>query len=379
MSAPLREATSLFQAAFASDPAVLASAPGRVNLLGEHTDYNGGPVLPMALQRRTVVAAAPGPEWQAVSDLSEMAASFDPAATRTGQWTDYLAAVAAELIASGVAVSPMRIAVASNLPVGAGLSSSAALCVAAARAMVQVSDRRFKPSALAETAFRAEHDRVGVRCGRMDQTIAAEAMAEHAMLFDTGSGRVEQLPMPWTVWLIETGVSRRLTEGAYNQRRAECDEALLLLQERWPGLRKIAALPAARLDSAMELLPPPLDRRVRHVVTETARTFAAAQALSQSDRAALGRLMIAGHMSLKNDYQSSCLEADSIVTAAQEAGADGARLTGAGWGGTVLMLADEVRAGEIIRAVRLDFRRRFSRSPVVWRARAGVGVRGHSL
>ena len=170
-TSPLRLASSLFQGSFASRPAAGASAPGRVNLLGEHTDYNGGPVLPFALAQRTAVLAGPGEGWQAVSAADGTVASFDPAAAPEGRWTDYLAGVIRVLHAMRAAPPGGRIAVASTVPIGAGLSSSAAISVAAARALSQMAGRRLSREARVEVAFHAEHDVVGVQCGRMDQMI----------------------------------------------------------------------------------------------------------------------------------------------------------------------------------------------------------------
>jgi galactokinase len=230
-----------------------------------------------------------------------------------------------------------------------------------------------------DVASRAEHEQVGVRGGRMDQTIAVFGRRGTALLFETGTGAVRRVPMPGRIWIIETGVSHQLTGGELNERRRECEEALGLLQARWPELRFLADLPRASLGQAESMLSEPLRRRVRHVVTETARVYEAVEALAQRDLTRLGALLVAGHQSLRIDYQSSCPEADLIVESAVTHGAYGARLTGAGWGGAVLMLAPEARERDVIRGIATDFSSAFGRRPVAWSTIAAGGVRREAV
>ncbi|MGH7526492.1 MAG: galactokinase, partial [Gemmatimonadales bacterium] len=233
-------ASSLFTASFATRPRVIASAPGRVNLIGEHTDYNGGPVLPVALHRRTAVAAEPAAEWAFVSGVEPEVRRVNVDDPPAGAWTDYLVGVVRELRRIGVALPGARLAVGSTLPIGAGLSSSAALTVAAAKALSLLAGRRLTPSQLAEVAFRAESEQVGVRCGRMDQTIAAHAERGMALLFETATGGLRRVPAPNRLWLVETGVSHRLAGGELNARRRECEEALAYCRDWRPGLAHLA-------------------------------------------------------------------------------------------------------------------------------------------
>jgi len=371
----LRLASSLFAASFASRPTAGASAPGRVNLLGEHTDYNGGPVLPFAVPRRTVVLAGPGEGWAAVSAVDGAALSFDPAAAPEGRWTDYLGGVVRVLQDIGAAPVGARFAVASTLPVGAGLSSSAALSVAAARALSQLAGRRLSREALAEVAYHAEHDVVGVQCGRMDQMIVAHARARHAALIETGDGSIAQIPFDLPVLLVETGVSHRLAESEYNRRRAECGAALEACRVAGVEAAELAAVPDAELGRLSRDMEPVLFRRLRHVVRETARTRAAAGALRSGDSERMGELLCEGHASIRDDFESSCGEADRIVESAVRHGAWGARLTGAGWGGTVLVVAPAERMPSLAKSVSTDFRRELGRTPTVWKAQASGGVR----
>lgn len=370
-----RLANSLFTSSFATRPNINASAPGRVNLIGEHTDYNGGPVLPVAIERRTAVAARLAEQWSLASDMEVTISEVDIDAPLQRTWTDYIVGVVRELRALRAAPPAAEIAVATTLPLGAGLSSSAALTVAAAKALSLLAGRRLTPAQLAEVAFRAEYHQVGVRCGRMDQTIAAHGERGSAILFETATGSLQRVPFRGRLWIVETGLSHRLTGGSLNERRRECEEALAFCRDWRPGLPNLAQLSVADLPEVERRLPPPLVPRVRHVVTETARTRAAAEALAGGDLQELGRLLVQGHESLRVDYQSTIPEADLIVEAAVKHGAYGARLTGAGWGGAVVVLAPSARDRRIVAEIGGDFAARFGRTPEIWSTRASAGVR----
>lgn len=375
----VRLASSLFESSFSSRAAVAASAPGRVNLLGEHTDYNGGPVLPVGLERRTAVAAALEDGWFFVSALDGTVRGVEIDRPFRRDWTDYLVGVVRELRAIGAAPVGARVAVATTLPMGAGLSSSAALTVGAAKALSLLAGRRLTPAQLVEVGYRAEHDQVGVRCGRMDQTIAAHAAAGTALLFETAGGGIQRVPLAGRLWVVETGVSHRLTGGELNERRRECEEALALCRQLWPGLAHLADLSTDDLPTVNARLAPDLAARARHVVTETFRTRMAADALARGDLGQLGWLLVEGHESLRVDYRSTIPEADAIVKLAMEHGAYGARLTGAGWGGAVVVLAPEDRSARILAEIARDFRDSFGREPAVWSTRAASGVRRETL
>ena len=376
---PARLATSLFTASFATRPSVTASAPGRVNLIGEHTDYNGGPVLPVALERRTAVAARTAARWAITSATDDEIHVVDIDAPVRHAWTDYLVGVVRELRVLRAAPPGAEIAVATNLPIGAGLSSSAALTVAAAKSLSLLAGRRLSAEALAEVAFRAEYHQVGVRCGRMDQTIAAHGQRGSALLFETATGTLHPVPLPGRLWIIETGVSHRLTGGALNERRRQCEEALAFCREWRAGLSYLAQLSPDDLPEVGRRLPPPLVPRVRHVVTETARTRLAADALAAGDLTALGRFLVEGHESLRVDYESTIPEADFIVASALEHGAYGARLTGAGWGGAVVVLAPPDREARTVAEIGREFQQRYGRMPVTWNTRASRGVRRETV
>jgi galactokinase len=375
----VRLGSSLFESSFSSRPAVAASAPGRVNLIGEHTDYNGGPVLPLAVERRTAVLAAREDGWFFVSALDGVVRGAEIEAPLRRDWTDYVVGVVRELRAVGAAPAGARIAVASTVPAGAGLSSSAALTVAAAKALSLLAGRRLTPAQLVDVAYRAEHDQVGVACGRMDQTIATHAARGTALLFETGTGAIQRVPFPGRLWVVETGVSHRLTGGELNQRRRECEAALAHCRRLWPGLPQLADLSTDDLRTVEAHLPADLAARVRHVVTETFRTRMAADSLGRGDLGQLGWLLLQGHESLRVDYRSTIPEADVIVELAMEHGAYGARLTGAGWGGALVVLAPEDRSARVMAEIARGFRERFGRAPEMWSTRAASGVRRETL
>src|SRR5213594_2558232 len=260
---PMRaNASALFRATFGVGPQAAASAPGRVNLIGEHTDYNGGPVLPVACAARTFVAVGPAEAGvlEMVSTHDGHVALTDYREGRPAGWGAYLAGVMHELVALGAAPleGGARIAVTSDVPVAAGLASSAALTVAAAQALSLLAGTGLQARQLAGVAFRAEHDHVGVRCGIMDQMSAALARPGRALLLECASLAARHIPIGGCLLLVDTGVRRELAAGALNQRRAECEAAVARLKNELPELRWLASWPAAWLPRLKRALPEPL-------------------------------------------------------------------------------------------------------------------------
>ena len=372
---PVRQAISLFRDRFGSAPVLCASAPGRVNLIGEHTDYNGGPVLPFAIDRRTAVAGSEDEGWTVVSQVDGTVRAIDPSRPEPGSWTAYIGGVVRVLQARGLAPAGARLAVASSVPIGAGLSSSAALTVATARALVGLTGRRLPPAALADLAYRAEHDEVGVRCGRMDQIVSAQARPGHAMLIETASGAITHVPLHHAVWLFDTGIRHRLTDGQYNRRRQECEVALQRVREQGHRVDHLGEIAPNDLAPLVRAVPAPWGLRLRHVVSETARTREAAKALAGHDLGELGRLLVEGHESLRRDFESSCPEADHLVESAMRHGALGARLTGAGSGGAVVVLLPPDQAARLVTEIQERFRQAFGGVPIAWATKASGGVR----
>ena len=312
-----------------------ADAPGRVNLIGEHTDYNGGYVLPIATEQRTQVELARGRD-DAVRVFSEERGTAHyrlGEERRTGEWIDYVAGVTHALRGLGYPVSGFDVRVSSEVPLGAGLSSSAALEVAIGRALREMFALDLDDLTLAEIGRRAENDFVGVRSGPMDQLAAAFATLTQALLIDCRTLEFERLAMPdgVKVTTVDSGERHSLADADYNLRRQECERAAALLGVRWlcelePGDRRIATLPG------------PLDRRARHVVEENARVRELAAALRAGDVASMGAAMNASHDSQRDLFEVSTPGIDRIVERERARGALGARLTGGGFGGSIVVL-----------------------------------------
>ena len=374
------KAAALFRATFGVAPRAAASAPGRVNLIGEHTDYNGGPVLPVALGVRTTVVAGAADSGllEIVSTRDGRFERIDYRENRAGGWGwgGYVAGVMRELVTVGAApAGGARIAVASDVPIGAGLSSSAALTVATAKALATLARVPLSARQIAGIAFRAEHDHVGVRCGIMDQTIAALATPGHALLIECASAETRQIPFRGRLLLVDTGVRHDLATGALNRRRTECEAAVARLKLELPELMWLAAWPAAWLARLKRALPEPLRSRAVHVVGETARTRFGAQLLARGRLKQFGQLLYESHESCRRLYECSAPELDLVVAAAKRAGALGARLSGAGWGGTALVLVDRKREARITAAIRRAFHRAYGREPPITVVRASAGMR----
>ena len=380
-----RPAIDLFQRTFGTIPRAAASAPGRVNLIGEHTDYNGGPVLPIAIAERTTAAVGPG-AGDAEGVLEAVSTRY-PAVVRVRWqeelpqgWAAFVAGVLRELWTLE-ALPPggsLRIAIASDVPVGAGLSSSAALAVSAAKAIATLVGAKLTPRQIAGVAFRAEHDHVGVRCGVMDQTIASLAKRDHALLFECASLEMEQIPFAAPLLLVDTGVKHDLAMGALNERHAECEEAVKRLKLELPELVWLASWPVEWLPRLKRALPEPLRSRAVHVVSETARTRFAAELLAARKLPQFGKLLYESHESCRRLYACSSPELDTVVAAAKRAGALGARLTGAGWGGAAIVLVRERGKGsreQVAQAVRGAFRRAYGREPDIRPVKASAGAR----
>ena len=336
---------SAFAEQFGGLPDFVARAPGRVNLIGEHTDYNDGFVLPMAIGRHAIAAMRARDDGEMrvyAADLGRSSAfTLDSslAACPVEGWSNYVRGVAAALTGQGLLLRGAEIVVAGDVPQGAGLSSSAALEVAAGLAFAALAGASdHDRTALALAGQRAEHDFAGCRCGIMDQLVSARAISGSALLIDCRSlsARPVLLPVDAAVMIVHSGVSRGLVDGEYNLRREQCEAAA-----RHYGVRALRDLGVEELESGKRGLDPVALRRARHVVGENARTLAAADALASGDLATLGGLLRASHSSLRDDFAVSTPKVDSLVETLQEAvgNAGGARMTGGGFGGAVVAVA----------------------------------------
>jgi galactokinase len=363
----------------------LFRAPGRVNLIGEHTDYNEGFVFPMAIDREAVVAASARPDRRVrvlALDLGQSAA-FDldrPGPTRRGHWLDYVEGVARALERRGVALCGADLAVSSDVPPGAGLSSSAALEVSAGLALASVAGRDVDRVTLALAGQEAEHTYVGALVGIMDQFVAAMGRAGHALLIDCRTLGTELVPVDTArvvVAICDTRVKHDLAASAYNERRAECERGVELLASALPGVRALRDVSVEAFRRHEELLPDAVRARCRHVVTENARTLAAADALRAGELEAFGRLMYESHESLRRDYEVSCPELDALVAAASALGGGavyGARMTGGGFGGCTVNLVRRDALEEFRASVARDYKRATGRDTVIYVSEAGDGA-----
>ncbi|HXX49390.1 MAG TPA: galactokinase [Myxococcota bacterium] len=359
--------------------AAAARAPGRVNLIGEHTDYNGGRVLPAAIELGTRVAVRLRADDRVVGRSRERGeASAELREPARGDWLDYPRGVARELERIG-AFPPrgFELEVESDLPEGAGLSSSAALEAASALALLAAAGaaagQRISRAELAQLCQRAEAGFVGVPCGIMDQFTVLCSQPGRALWLDcaTLATRAVALPADWAILVFDSGVERSLRAGAYAERRRECERALAAARRalaRAPG--SLSEIAEEELPALAQELDPVALRRTRHVVSENRRVEALAQALSRADAGAAGRAMFASHDSLRDDFEVSCAQCDWLVADARELGCVGARMTGAGFGGCVVALCEETRAAAFAAALAERFRERFGRMPRHFRTRA---------
>jgi galactokinase len=360
MPSPAVRAAALFRRTFGREPAALASAPGRVNLIGEHVDYHGGHVLPVATAERTAVAvgppSAPG-RLRAVSENGDQFSPVDDAwpPLRSGRWWDYVAG-AARFASEGFG-SGFAIAVASDLAVGAGVSSSAAIGVATAAAVKAAAGAPASPDDLAAIAYRSEREHVGVPCGRMDQLASAATPPRQALLIDCATLQRSPVDVPVDLVLADSGQRHALRQGdgGYAQRVREGGEAVRLIGLRWPALTRLLDIPPARLTEVSGVLTPVLARRVRHVVNENQRTRLAARALQSGDPEGFGVLVNASHASLRDLYECSTPRLDAIAATAQQLQhVLGARMVGGGWGGAVLVVCESGAGGVVAARLRGD-------------------------
>ncbi|MEL7482326.1 MAG: galactokinase [Pseudomonadota bacterium] len=325
-----------FRSAFGCDASATASAPGRVNLIGEHIDYNGGTVLPMAIARSVKVALSPG-----VTDrVRIISTSFPNMADRPAgdppkdHWSDYAIGALAEAEARGWLSGPVDLAIESTVPDGAGVSSSAALVTAILRGVIKLNDVRIAPVELARAARRVETDYIGVPCGLMDQMAVALSRPGEALALDTRTDAYRIVPVPadWAFVTLHSGVHRTLSDGRYKARFEECAAASRAL-----GVDYLCGLNVAEV-AQIESLASPLNRRARHVVTEHTRVIEAIDAVEADDMARFGELMTESHRSYSADFDASTPEIDALVADAVSLGASGSRLTGGGFGGCVVSL-----------------------------------------
>ena len=357
-------------------------APGRVNLIGEHTDYNGGFVMPAAIDLYTQVTIAPRDDRKLLihseSFSDDVEFDFDdPHPIANGHWSDYVRGVAVTLQRAGFSLKGAELEIRSTVPIGAGLSSSAALEVAAGYALLDNSGVRIDRTELARLCQQAENEFVGMRCGIMDQFIACLGRATHALMLDCRSLDYRLLPLPPGVRLVicNTMIRHELAASEYNSRRAECEAGVQHFAKFRPEVRALRDVTMNDLESYGRDLPEVIYKRCRHVATEDARVVEAAAALEQSDLQAFGDLMAASHRSLRDDYEVSCAELDTMVDlATQVEGVYGARMTGGGFGGCTINLVKADRVADFKRSVALGYEQATGIAPEIFVCDAASGV-----
>jgi galactokinase len=374
------DAAAAFGKEYGTEPTGLWAAPGRVNLIGEHTDYNEGFVLPFALPMRTVAAAAPGGEgWSVCSSLADEPVSFGVVEADTPGavegWGGYVAGVVWALRDAGYTVPPARIAIASDVPLGSGLSSSHALECAVLTALSGLGGLEIAIEERPKLVQRSENVYVGAPTGIMDQSASLRCTAGHALFLDCRSYAVEQIPFDLAaaglaVLVINSNAPHHHSDGEYGARRKSCEEAARIL-----GVAALRDVPADGLEAALARLDDPvMQRRVRHVVTEDQRVLDTVELLKSGRIREIGPLLTASHASMRDDFEITVDQVDVAVQAALDAGAYGARMTGGGFGGCVVALIDADRATETADAVTAAYAERAFTPPTTWVTVASAGA-----
>jgi galactokinase len=360
----------------------LFRAPGRVNLIGEHTDYNDGFVMPVAIDFFTQIILFPldtrALEFYSDNFKEKVVLDFDNLPkSRSRHWSDYVVGVALRLIGEGHELRGARLMISSNVPIGSGLSSSAALEVATAYALATSSDLKIERVELAKLCRRAENEFVGARVGIMDQFVSFFGESDKALLLDCRSLEFEHLPVPPSAQLVicNTMVKHDLASGAYNERRQQCEEGVKLLRTVLPNVTALRDVTSQQLEEHRKELPEVIYRRCRHVVTENERVLDAASALKQGDVAKFGQLMNQSHQSLRDDYEVSCAELDLMVGLARKVeGVFGARMTGGGFGGCTVNLVRRDKIDEFQNTVAAGYQEATGLTPEVYVCKAVKGA-----
>ena len=374
----LDRVTAVFTEQFGHAPDLVVRAPGRVNLIGEHTDYNDGFVLPCAIGPANMVAISKRDDDR----VDVVAADFDnardsfalippPERNLSQPWADYVRGTLLVLQNDGHALNGAKIAIAGNLPKGAGLSSSAALAVAVGKANLALNGIDIDNRRLAQIAQKAECDFVGTQCGIMDQLISAQGKADHALLIDCRSLEVTDILIPddVAIMIVHSGVTRGLVDGHYNERRRQCEAAAAAMG--------VSALRDADLDNlAAANLDAVTTARARHVITENQRTLDAADALAKNDLVTLGMLMAQSHASMRDDFEITIPAIDDLVALLQNAIGDqgGTRMTGGGFGGAAVAIMPRARVADVQASIKAAYKTPNGDAPLIMIERPGPGV-----
>lgn len=377
------ETANRFEVQYGRRPEFVVAAPGRVNLIGEHTDYNDGFVMPMAIERYTMLAAArpKGPQsdirWHCTRMNEEAVIPLrQPIEQGTPKWSNYVRGVLSGFMERGINPGPLDVLMLSNVPLGGGLSSSAALEVASATLFEAVTGRTLDPVEKALACQKAEHDYAGVPCGIMDQFISVMGRKDHLLLLDCRSKTTQLVPLSdpgVSVLIINSEVHHELAGGEYAKRRAQCETAARVI-----GVRSLRDASMTDLKHCQKRMEEVTWRRAHHVIGENERTLAAATALHAGQWDAAGQLMYASHASLRDDYEVSCKELDILVDIAQGLGAShgviGSRMTGGGFGGCTVTLAKTDAVQRVAEHIGCEYERKTRIKPSMFVSRPGEGA-----
>jgi galactokinase len=376
----LHQLVTDFVRRFNEDPQVFC-APGRVNLIGEHTDYNDGLVMPAAIEFSALVAASRRKDRKIVVASQQFQEEFefqlDQPSFRKKRWTNYVQGVAVTLAAAGFQIPGSNLLIGSDVPMGAGLSSSAALEVATGFALLQLAGIKPNLVELAKLCQQAENEFVGTRCGIMDQFVSCLAEQGHCLMIDCRSLKYLKLPVPDECALVicNSMVRHELAGGEYNVRRQQCEEGLAILRRFVPQARSLRDITPEQVTQYAGELPEVLYRRCRHVVTEIQRVTDAAAALNQGNMERFGELMRQSHISLRDDYEVSCPELDLLVNIAwQQPGVYGARMTGGGFGGCTINLVKREAVQQVTGYLAAEYQAKTGVQPEIYISGAAAGV-----
>ena len=379
-----RDVAEQFKRMYQRDARWIAAAPGRVNVIGEHTDYNDGFVFPMAIERYTLIAAAPAEGKEKAiqlrstvgGDTAQIDLSRPLKPAKKGTWFNYPLGVMAGFQGRGLKLAPFDALIHSTVPLGGGLSSSAALEVATATLLESITGQKLDPVDKALLSQKAEHEYAGMPCGIMDQFISVMGKKDHLLLLDCRSRKTELVPMtdPSVALLItNTNVKHELTGGEYARRRAECEQAARAL-----GVPSLRDADAEALERARSKMSDTVYKRARHVIGEIERTVHAAEGVRASNWLTVGQLMYASHASLRDDYEVSCAELDAVVDIAQSIGANGGvygcRMTGGGFGGCTVALVKSDKVQAISDRISTEYEKRTRIKPTLFVSRPAAGA-----
>ncbi len=378
MSDLLQRAMAAFSTRLGGMPTLIARAPGRVNLIGEHTDYNDGFVLPMAIDRDVAIVLRPRHDPYVVVyslDFDEMI-QFSPAEMEDrregGLWVEYMEGVAWALQEAGFRLRGWEGVVGGDVPIGAGLSSSAAMELATARAFAEVSGLPWDPAQMAVLGRRAENEWVGVNTGIMDQMISAAGVEGRALLIDCRSLETDSVPLPpdTLVVILDTATRRELVTSAYNERREQCEAAAAYF-----GVKALRDVSLERFEAEQDGLDPIVHRRARHIITENARTLRAAEAMREGDAVLLGQLMDASHTSMRDDFEITNDALNVMASIAQAHPASyGARMTGGGFGGCAVALVRADQVDAFVDDVSREYKAATGLTPAIYVTPAAAGA-----